>query len=149
MSAVAACCPGFPMPSRRQRFALSLLFLTLGGLVVLAACGLGPMGDAPANAPRWIVALGGAVFCCGGVLLLGPPRVLGQLMAATVTVAMTVSCAWVALYADASGFSGTSVPFLSREANVVVARGLFGLVALLGLAILCHALWRGLARSLR
>jgi hypothetical protein len=99
------------------------------------------MAGAKMNAPRWVVALGGLVFVGGGVLLLEPAEFLGQLFAGTVAVAMTAISAWVALFGEPHSFSG-GLPFLPHEWNVVFARVLFALVALLGLAIVLHALWR-------
>jgi hypothetical protein len=128
-----------PGMSPWQQCALGVFFLAMGTMIALAAFDLGPMADAQRNAPRWVVAAGGMVFLCGGGLLLFPVRWLGSLLAGVVVFLLTGIFGWVALFGDSAYFVVSSDGFLSAENQVLVARVIFAMVALLGMAILVRA----------
>lgn len=113
-------------------------FILMGAMVALAAFGLGPMSSSGRNAPEWIVSLCGAFFIACGALLLRPGPLLAQFIAAVSVSSITVVFAWIALFGDSRYFS-SDWSFLAPATQVMVARGLFALVALLGLAIMVNA----------
>lgn len=97
------------------------------------------MSGAAKNAPDWIIALGGWIFVGCGLLLLKLPKFVTHLIAGGTVLSFTAVFAWVALFGEAEHFSpGPS--WLSDETNLLTARLLFGVVALLGAAIFVFAL---------
>jgi hypothetical protein len=120
---------------------VGLVAALVGAIIVLAAFDRGPMSDAPMHAPAWIVALAGGFFATCGFLLAAPPGRAGVVFGGVATISLTIVFAWTALYGDARYFSG-GLPFVSRHTNVVIARIMFALVALLGLAITANAFRR-------
>lgn len=111
----------------------------MGGMIVAAAYNEGPMSDAAKNAPDWIIALGGWVFVGCGLLLVDLPRIMTHLVAGATVLAFTASFAWVALFGDARHFS-PGPAWLSEETNLLTARIIFGMAALLGAAIFVFAM---------
>lgn len=122
-----------------QQRAVAVFFLVMGVLITLAAMDMGPMASAQRNAPRWVVAAAGVVFLCGGGLLLVPARWLGSLLAGVVVALLTAVFGWVALFGDSAHFVVSSGGILSADAQVLVARVIFAMVAVLGMAILVRA----------
>ena len=97
--------------------------------------GLIPLDPDSVYAPMWVLALCGFVVALGGIAMLAPnsPRIQAA-AGVTFTLAMGMIGAWVAFFSDSDGFSG-GIPFVPREVNVLVARGLFGLGAVMCLAL--------------
>ena len=113
--------------------------ILMGVMISLVAFDMGSMGSATKNAPNWIIGLGGAIFIGGGAMLLKPGPVIGQITAGVTVISFTTIFAWIALFGRAEHFS-SSWSIFSPATQVVFARILFGLVALLGLAISINAI---------
>lgn len=78
-------------------------------------------------------------FC--GILLIIKSQKLGQFFAAITTISITTICAWVSLLGDSEHFESDSL-FFSKEMDVLIARILFGLVAVMGTAIVINGLYK-------
>lgn len=111
----------------------------MGIMIVAAAYNEGPMAGAGKNAPDWLIALGGYLFIGCGLLLLKLGQLITHFIAGATVLAFTAVFAWVSLFGEAEHFSpGPS--WLSDETNLLTARILFGLAALLGAAIFIYAM---------
>ena len=117
----------------------------MGVMVVMAAFRVGPMSEAPAHAPGWIIGIAGVLFASCGILLLAPARRVVGFTGGIVVIGISVISAWVALFGDAQYFTGGMSVF-ARTMEVFVARVLFGAVAVLGFAIAANALRRILTK---
>ena len=126
----------------RERSLLGGFLILMGAMIVMAAFGVGPMSGAQMHAPRWVVGLAGLVFASGGVAAIVTTRGILNLVAGIVVGGLTVICAWVALFGDAKYFSGSPSLF-SQATEVLIARVVFGLVALMGAAIFANAARKG------
>lgn len=131
------------MTDAKQKLLVGVFFILMGVLILLAAFGIGPMSGSPMNAPRWVIGLCGIFFLSGGVMVIAPTQKIATLAAGIAVVGITVICAWIALFGDARYFSG-GLSMFSRDTEVVIARALFGAVALLGIAISVNAVRKAL-----
>ncbi len=131
------------MTDAKQRLLTGAFFILMGVLILLAAFGIGPMAASRMNAPHWIIGLCGLFFASGGVILIAPTHKIARLAAGIAVVGITVVCAWAALFGDARYFSGGMSVF-SQDTEVLIARALFGGVAILGGAISANAVRRAL-----
>lgn len=122
-----------------ERVVVGAFFVLMGWLILLAAFGIGPMAGAPTHAPRWVIGAAGMVFANGGLLVLAPARGVALVGGGIIVVGISVISAWIALFGDAQYFSG-GMSWFSRSVEVLIARLLFGAVAVLGLAISANAL---------
>lgn len=134
------------MNKSRDKFVLGVFALFMGLNILLAAFGYGLMSDSAIYAPRWVVGIAGLVFLSCGVMLFDTLHRLASLMAGIVTVGMAVICAWVALFGEDAYFSG-GLSMVSQSAEVLIARIIFGLVALLGAAVTLNALRKSLQKD--
>jgi len=114
-----------------------------GGAYLLGiGSGIVPVDAAAVHAPPWVILLCGASFLLAGTMILARQRSrVVRLCAVLLLLCLGLTGAWVALFGAASAFSG-GMPFLAREANVLVARVLFGSGAVVVLALAAHALRR-------
>ena len=120
---------------QRSNLVVALLCIALGSFLVLVACGLIGSDSNHRHAPDLIIALSGAVFVFAGIMILvGRQSRFNDLLAAILCMTFGVIGAWIAIYGASEGFSG-GLPLLSDEANTMLARGVFGLGALLCFAI--------------
>jgi hypothetical protein len=106
------------------------------GLVPIAiAINWVPVDPATLHAPRWVLFLCGLAFVAGGALLLAAqgPR-LRDFCALVLLVCLGTVAAWSALGSPSHAISG-GVPFLPHPVNVTLARGLFGVGALVSFAL--------------
>lgn len=125
----------------------------LGVVAVLAGCaicatglGLIPVDESSLHAPRAVLFLAGLIFVVAGAMeLAGPDSRHNDLLASVLLLSMAAVGGWVALLGSAEGFSG-GVPLLPLAANVLLARTLFGLGALLSGLLAVWAFRRWLAR---
>ncbi|MCC7114065.1 MAG: hypothetical protein IT520_06735 [Burkholderiales bacterium] len=119
------------------------------GAAIAAAAVFAP--DESVHAPRWLVALCGAIFALGGVLAsrtMRQPgmRAVNAFVAATLLTAFAVVGAWVALFAE--GPFTTSVGGASVLVGGVAPRIVFGLGTAIVGAVAAHA-WRAWWRAVR
>lgn len=121
--------------SRHSNLGVAILCMSLGGFLVLVACGLISDGPNQRDAPDLIVALSGTVFIIAGcMILVGRQSRLNDLLAAILCLIFGLIGAWVAIFSSSDGFSG-GLPFLSSEANIKLGRIVFGLGSLICFAI--------------
>jgi hypothetical protein len=132
------------MTDAKQKLLTGVFFILMGVLILLAAFGIGPMSGSRMNAPRWVIGVCGLFFTSGGVIVIAPTHKIASLAAGIAVVGITVICAWIALFGDARYFSG-GLSIFSRDAEVLIARVLFGAVAILGVAISVNAIRRALS----
>ncbi|WP_412068847.1 hypothetical protein [Rubrivirga sp. IMCC43871] len=121
-------------PSRPDRL-FGGLFLAAGAALVGIGAGVVPVDPGTVHAPGWVLALCGAVFGMGGVAVLAHRWPAVQSAAVGVIwLAFGVIGGWVALFGSAEQFSG-GTGLLPRSLDVWLARGVFGLGAVLCLAV--------------
>jgi hypothetical protein len=121
-----------------EKLLTGLFFVVMGVFILLAAFGLGPMSGSAIHAPRWVIGLAGLLFIGSGVLLIEKFHKLATFMAGFVTIGITVICAWIAVFGEAEYFS-SGLSLFSDDTEVLIARVLFGAVAVLGAAITVNA----------
>src|SRR6056297_3130553 len=118
---------------------LGWLFIGVGLAVMALALGLLPLDDTNVTAPRWIVGIGGAIFATAGLMmLLGEQSPVNNLLAAFLLTGMGLIGGWVGLFGSDEGFSG-GLPFLPETVNISLARGLFGMGAMICLLMAAYA----------
>lgn len=116
------------------------LCIALGLYPIAIAFDWLPVDPDNVHAPPWVLALCGLVFISGGCLILLRDRGHFQhLFAAIIAGAFALVGMWAALLSSDDGFSG-GLLFLSHDANVTLGRWIFGLGALISLAI-CAWAW--------
>jgi hypothetical protein len=132
---------------KRTRIVLGLLCIALGTFPLAIAFGFIPVDETQVQTPMWVVALSGVVFLIGGCMIfLANHSGVNDLLAAILCLLFGIVGAWVSLFAPADGFSG-GVPLLSPEANVTLARWVFGCGALICFAISVYAFRRSIQSS--
>ena len=119
-----------------SRIVVGALLLIAGIVVWLALAGAISLDEKSINAPKWVIVLIGLLFIASGLAA----GAISQGSVATwsggaVVVTMTVISGWVALFGSSAHFSGDNT-FLSKSADEIVTRIIFGSVSLLGLAII-------------
>lgn len=114
--------------------------VTGAGLAVIAlALGLLPVKVSYLNVPQWILGMAGAVIVIAGLkMLLGEESRVNNLLAALLLTAMGVVGSWIGLFGSDEGFSG-GMPFLPDAVNISLARGLFGIGALICFLLAAYA----------
>lgn len=111
---------------------LSAVSVGLGAMIVMIALDVIPTDPDKVHAPHWVIALAGAVFIFGGLAIgFRTNELLVSLLGNLIVASFAAVAAWVALDGSSDQFSG-GIPFLPHEANVKIARVVFG-----GGAILC------------
>lgn len=112
-----------------------LAFVAAGLAIVGVAADVIAVDPSAVHAPRWVLGACGAVFALAGLAVLAPPgSAVGSAAAGVTVLAFGLIGGWVALFGSAEHFSG-GLPFVPDAVNVAVARGLFGLGAVLCLAL--------------
>lgn len=87
------------------------------------------------HAPYWVILLCGLVFMSGGLAaVIGDKHPLNRILAATISLGLAASFAWVTFYGDSAHMSG-GVWFLPKSVNDILGRILFGLGAAMGFVI--------------
>jgi len=122
-----------------EKLMVGAFFCVMGGMVVLAAFGFGPMSKSAMHAPRWIVGIAGLIFSGCGLMLISASHKIATWIGGMVTIGMTIICGWIALFGEDEHFSGGFSVF-SESIEVLIARVLFGAVAILGTAMTINAL---------
>ena len=123
----------------KDRMLVSLLLIAVGIVIELAVVDVISIDKSSVHAPDWVVALLGVLCLSGGLAIaFSPESRVAIWSAGALVITMTIVSAWVALYGSSEYFSG-DLPFISRDANVIIARIVFACVSLLGLAIIVAA----------
>ncbi|MFK7795348.1 MAG: hypothetical protein AB8B89_08370 [Gammaproteobacteria bacterium] len=95
-------------------------------------------------APMWIIGLCGLVFIISGCMILFRQHDrLIDILAAIICFSFAAIGIWVSLFSPSDGFSG-GIPFLSKELNIFLARGVFGLGAIITSLLCVYAIRRAL-----
>jgi hypothetical protein len=136
--------------------ALGLAVGAMGALIILVAVGIIPGGDAPLEAPGWVVAAAGCAFVLAGAAMIvgyavaggatpdgdlppGTPRwvrVTRSLLGLGIIGSLAAVATWVAFGPGPRAFSVT-LPFVGQgPGNETVGRVAFGLGAVLMWVIL-------------
>src|SRR5688572_11659387 len=136
-------------PSPRTTFICGLLAAGMGLFLILTGLGVLPMPPRSASGAAWIATVAGLMFLLAGVSIsVGAihgvsetgelPENTGWWMRLFYYVTGLVAAGalaaigtWVAFGPGARAFGGTGMFLLSKEANEMVGRGLFGFGALL------------------
>jgi len=121
--------------SRRSHLAIALFCVVSGGLLILVALGVISTSPGQRHAPDFVIAIAGAAFVIAGcMVLVGRQSRFNDLLAAILCLLFGATGAWVAIYSPSEGFSG-GIPLISNEANVRLARWVFGVGSLVCFAI--------------
>jgi hypothetical protein len=127
---------------RRAHLAIALLCMALGGFLILLASGVISDSQRQRHAPDFIVAFSGSAFIIAGcMVLIGLQSRFNDLFAAILCLLLGAIGAWVALFGPSEGFSG-GLPLIPQEANVSLARWVFGIGSLMSFALSGWALKR-------
>jgi len=130
--------------SRRSHLAIALFCVAAGGLLILVAFGVISSSPGQRHAPDFIIALCGLAFIIAGcMVLVGQQSRFNDLLAAILCLLFGATGAWVAIFSPSEGFSG-GIPLISNEANVRLARWVFGFGSLVCFAIsgwACKRFW--------
>lgn len=139
------------MPSsssgNRPHSAWAWFCLALGVLPMLIAFGVVSVQESQVHTPMWVLGLCGVVFVCAGcAMLLSERSRFNALLGGLICLCFAAVGVWVAVFSPADGFSG-GIPLLSDEANVTLARWVFGCGAVLCLVLFGYAVVRILRRD--
>ena len=125
-----------------RHIAMALLCMALGGMLLLVAGGFFIDNPDQQNAPDFVIAMCGSAFIVAGcMILVGRRSRFNDLLAAILCLLFGATGAWVALFSPSDGFSG-GLPLISSEANIRLARWVFGLGSLVCFALAAWALKR-------
>ena len=125
-----------------RHIAMALLCMALGGMLLLVAGGFFIDNPDQQNAPDFVIAMCGSAFIVAGcMILVGRRSLFNDLLAAILCLLFGATGAWVALFSPSDGFSG-GLPLISSEANIRLARWVFGLGSLVCFALAAWALKR-------
>lgn len=126
--------------STNKRVVYGLLFLGTGFAFILVSFGIIQLDESTIHSPMWVIGLCGVVFSIAGLMVfLGEKSRFSNLLAAILTLSFGSIGAWVALFAESSGFSG-GLPFISNGTNAILARMMFGAGSLICFAIAVYAI---------
>ena len=133
--------------SWRAKLAYGVGCIALGCYPIALGLGFFPVEEARLNAPPWVVVAAGLAFVIAGfMILLAAHSRVNDLLAAVLLLLFSVMGIWVSIFSPSEGFSG-GLPFLSRELNIMLGRGLFGLGSLISIAMCAYALGRAANKS--
>lgn len=122
-----------------DRILISIFLIVSGIAVELVAFDIIPIDEKRVHAPNWIIALLGILFLAGGLtIFVNPKSGIARWAAGIVVITITIVSAWVSVFGASEHFAG-DWPFLSNDTNVIIARIMFGCIALMGLAIIVAA----------
>ena len=137
-----------PPPSRRETIVIGAIAAAFGLYFVLASLGVVPL-QVRANAPLWIVTLCGLVFLLGGLAVVVPAAITGEVRAdgelpesapqwlrlvqyvcgLAIFAAFAMIGSWVAFGPGSRSF-GTNLPLSSGD-NETIGRVAFGVGAVI------------------
>ena len=130
---------------KRQIWGLILLGASL--FVAALAINIVPIDESSLHVPRWVLALVAIVFASTGVLVVqSQSSRASDLLAGIILFAMSVIGMWIALFGSSEEFYG-GLSILPRDANVTMARVLFGFGALITLGVSAYVIRKGLKRD--
>ena len=111
----------------------------VGLFPILVVTGVLDIEQTEPNAPTWVVIITGMVFVLAGMMILaGQHSRFTAWSAVLLCTCFGVVGAWVSLASPGEGFSG-GIPFASQSFNIVLARWMFGIGALISFAMAVYA----------
>ncbi len=115
------------MSREAQSRGWGLVAFLVGVFVALMVLDLIPTSEpAPENAPVAVGLVCAALFMAAGVAIMLPPKSRWRLLCVgAILLGFTLVGGWIAFMAPPDGFEG-GVPFVGREFNTKIARGMFG-----------------------
>lgn len=123
-------------PDANKSVSWGAVMVVLALVLFLVAAGVIPTGGEVPVAPPMVVTMAGLVLAAGGVALMLPPNSRLRLALVAVLVAGFVAIGgWIAFYGTPGTISG-GLSFLPRETNALLGRLVFGIGALISIAIL-------------
>ena len=126
--------------SGKQLIIFSGLFVLMGLLMLLVGMSIIEAPEESINAPLWVIRLCGFIFISAGIMIyLGEKNPYNHIFAAIIVFGMAAIGLWVSIFGDAKDFSG-GLPLLGDETNVLLARLIFGSMAIMCIAIGIYAL---------
>jgi len=118
------------------------LCIAIGLYAISVALGIIKPDDSAVHAPMWVIAICGVIFLISGIMvLIGQRSRVNSLCAAILCGCFALVGAWASLFPPPEGFSG-GIPLLSKSANTIIARCLFGSGAVLSSILSIYALRR-------
>lgn len=128
--------------TENQKTLGGLVFSGMGIMIVLMALDIIPMDEADKNAPDWVIIACGLVFFLAGVMIkVGDRGRWSDLLAGFLVLCFGLVGGWVSLFGSGENMSG-GLAFLPWEANVSLARIVFGFGSLICLSISVYAFTR-------
>ena len=126
-------------PNKGSNRTLAWVCIALGLIPLFISFEFIKVSEAAVHAPMWVIALCGIVFVlCGCMILLAQHTRLNNLFACIVLLSFAAIGIWVLLFSPSEGFAG-GIFFLSNEANIKIARWVFGCGAVFVLILFAYA----------
>lgn len=131
----------------RARRPWGVFLLAIAIFIAAIAVGIVPVEASAIYAPRWVLYLISVAFAFAAVLMLvGQNSRASDLLAAIVLLSMALVGGWISILGSSDNLTGGLI-FLPNEANIILARFLFGFGAILTLVIFVYAVWQALQRD--
>ena len=125
-----------------------VLLLAIAIFIAAVSVGIIPLDESTINVPRWVLMIVSGTFALASVLVfVGQDSRAGDLIAGIVLLSMALIGGWISIFGSTQNLAGGLV-FLPIEANIVLARALFGVGAILTLGIFIYAIRRALQRDM-
>ncbi|MFH1845670.1 MAG: hypothetical protein ABIF77_20995 [bacterium] len=125
----------------RDRRTAAIVLTLLGVAIILLSAGVIPLEPDSLNVPLWILTVIGVLLLSAGLSAFLPSNSASANAFIAVTLALfALVLTWVSLWGDSRAFSG-GIPLLPGSVNVVLARVVFGSLALV-LWILTGVVWQ-------
>lgn len=139
--------PSSPLKSYHPR--LGWLCMFLGLYPIAFALNLFPIGDTTDYAPMWIIFLCGLAFVmAGSVLLVKRHSRINTVLVTSILVILGAVAVWAALFSPGSWFGG-GFNALNEVQNIVLARWMFGIGAILSFIMSAYGLQQFLLSLIR
>ena len=117
-----------------------LVLASIGSAIMLAALGILPLDESKLHAPRLILGVAGLAFAAaGGATIFHRNKRLNALFAAIILACFARIGLWATLTSNTDNLSG-GIPFVPKEINVFIGKGVFGFGVLCSFAIMLYAL---------
>jgi len=120
--------------------ALAFTGIVIGIVIMLAAMDIIPLDESRLHSPRFIFGLAGlAISATGGAHLFYDNKCVNAFCAAIILVCFA-RIGWWATMTTSKDNLGGGVPFVSREINVLIGKGIFGFGVLCSLMLMVWAI---------
>jgi FtsH-binding integral membrane protein len=127
---------------QKVRNLIGILIILAGGCVMGLAAGFIPFDSSSVQIPLWVMGTSGLVFMIGGAMVfVGMDNRYNEFFAFLLLFLMGSIVGWVSIFGDENDFFG-GIPLLPDEVNIMAARLLFGIGALICLGLSFYAFQR-------